>query len=415
MNDLSKRNDFCVYIHTSPSGKTYVGQTCGNPKRRWSGGHGYRSNRYFWSAIQKYGWKSFKHDILIDGLNQDDANFWEQRLIRFFNSDDRRFGYNIQEGGRSAGGMSDEAKAHMVAVKSGLNAPNARAVAVFNLEGKRIGTYGCTIFAADAYGIKRSTVLTHLSKRSGTCGGYIFRYVDDVGDVSQLPQNEVYKPNEKRSLRSANNRKAKSINVYELDGTFICQFRSVSEASEYLRVGASSVCEALHRSNGTCGRKIVRYAECVSGCYDLDISVPVAYKQNLLTRKPVCQYTRSGKFVASYGSITIASETTGINLQAISRCLRGHGKCSGGFQWKYDMGDHSDIQRAKTNTEVRKERRAYPYKPVWRLDPVTHERLERYESLRAASRAVSVDKANIQAVIKGKKKTCRGYGWEYDV
>ena len=35
-------NNYCVYKHTSPSGKVYVGITKLKPKYRWNNGKGYK-------------------------------------------------------------------------------------------------------------------------------------------------------------------------------------------------------------------------------------------------------------------------------------------------------------------------------------------------------------------------------------
>lgn len=63
------KSDFCVYKHTSPSGKVYIGITQQRPEYRWQGGLGYRHNEYFFRAILKYGWNNFAHEILQSGLN----------------------------------------------------------------------------------------------------------------------------------------------------------------------------------------------------------------------------------------------------------------------------------------------------------------------------------------------------------
>lgn len=49
-------NRWCVYVHTSPSGKKYVGVTSQYPNARWRNGKGYKSSPAFNNAIQKYGW-----------------------------------------------------------------------------------------------------------------------------------------------------------------------------------------------------------------------------------------------------------------------------------------------------------------------------------------------------------------------
>lgn len=90
---------YCVYKHTSPTGKVYIGITKRKPEKRWNGGHGYESNRYFYRAIQKYGWENFTHEIVADGLNQEDASEMERKLIAEYDSTNPVVGYNIEAGG----------------------------------------------------------------------------------------------------------------------------------------------------------------------------------------------------------------------------------------------------------------------------------------------------------------------------
>jgi len=90
---------YCVYKHTAPNGKVYIGITCRNPIKRWSYGNGYKSNVLFYRAIQKYGWENIKHEILLDGLSAEEASEKEIELIAFYNSADPRYGYNISSGG----------------------------------------------------------------------------------------------------------------------------------------------------------------------------------------------------------------------------------------------------------------------------------------------------------------------------
>ncbi len=91
--------DYCVYKHTSPSGKVYIGITCQNPTKRWSGGRGYQHNDYFYRAILKYGWENFTHEILFDGLSKEEACSREMELIKLYDSTDPSKGYNISIGG----------------------------------------------------------------------------------------------------------------------------------------------------------------------------------------------------------------------------------------------------------------------------------------------------------------------------
>lgn len=90
---------YCVYKHTSPTGKVYVGITKRNPQKRWNSGRGYESNRYFFRAILKYGWDNFEHEILETKLTQAEAVAKERYYIKKYNSTDPEYGYNIEAGG----------------------------------------------------------------------------------------------------------------------------------------------------------------------------------------------------------------------------------------------------------------------------------------------------------------------------
>lgn len=91
---------YCVYKHTNThNGKIYIGVTSQRPSKRWDCGRGYQKNQHFWSAIQKYGWDSFLHEILFDNLSADEAFSKEQELIQEYDSCNCEKGYNLSTGG----------------------------------------------------------------------------------------------------------------------------------------------------------------------------------------------------------------------------------------------------------------------------------------------------------------------------
>ena len=102
-------NNYCVYKHTSPSNKVYIGITSMNPLRRWANGNGYRT-QVFYRAIKKYGWDNFAHEILLDGLTKDEAEQKEIELISYYKSNQKEYGYNVDNGGSSVGCHSEETR-----------------------------------------------------------------------------------------------------------------------------------------------------------------------------------------------------------------------------------------------------------------------------------------------------------------
>lgn len=93
------KNEYCVYMHTNRvNGKKYVGISK-DYKKRWRGGSGYRSQKKFHSAILKYGWQNFKHQILEKNLTLEEAYKKEIEYIKEYDSIYN--GYNISSGGQS--------------------------------------------------------------------------------------------------------------------------------------------------------------------------------------------------------------------------------------------------------------------------------------------------------------------------
>ena len=92
---------YIVYQHKNKiNGKVYIGITSQKPEQRWgSQGCNYKSSPHFYSAIQKYGWDNFEHNILFTELTKEQACLKEQELIKEYNSINREFGYNSASGG----------------------------------------------------------------------------------------------------------------------------------------------------------------------------------------------------------------------------------------------------------------------------------------------------------------------------
>ena len=91
---------YIVYQHKNKiTNKSYIGITSQEPEQRWKNGNGYINHPKFYPAIQKYGWNSFEHIILLTNLTKEQACEKEKYFIKIFNSYNN--GYNASEGGES--------------------------------------------------------------------------------------------------------------------------------------------------------------------------------------------------------------------------------------------------------------------------------------------------------------------------
>lgn len=92
---------FCVYRHTAPNGKSYIGITSKKPEHRWNHGRAYFQNKHFTHAINLYGWDNFTHEILFVNLSKEEACEKEKELIALYRTNDPTMGYNLSSGGEN--------------------------------------------------------------------------------------------------------------------------------------------------------------------------------------------------------------------------------------------------------------------------------------------------------------------------
>ena len=122
---------YTVYKHTNKlNNKVYIGITSREVTARWGNdGSNYKSSPHFYSAICKYGWDNFDHEVLYTGLTKEDACDKEIELIAKYRATNPAFGYNMTYGGDYPT-MSAEAKKKlsnsMLGNKNGLGKPCSR-------------------------------------------------------------------------------------------------------------------------------------------------------------------------------------------------------------------------------------------------------------------------------------------------
>lgn len=94
-------SDYCIYIHTDPVGKVYVGRASGCDVktveiRRWgSNGKNYQGQKFYNECIAVYGWDNIQHELLEWGLTYEEVIEREQYWIERYNSRNPEYGYNV--------------------------------------------------------------------------------------------------------------------------------------------------------------------------------------------------------------------------------------------------------------------------------------------------------------------------------
>ena len=317
MDNIDIQKTYCVYMHTSPSGKSYIGITCKKPpETRWSNGNGYkRGHPYFWKAICKYGWDKFKHNILFDGLTQQQAYEKEKEMIALYDTANPEKGYNMTKGGDGKSGyiMSKETKYKISKSRigrfTGEDNPN---FGNHKIAGKNNPFYGKTHSAAT------KKKLSELARgRSSPMKGKHF-------------SEEAL-----RNLLNARKKKRKPVLQFDLLGHFLNKFECAEDA-------ARTVDGSRNVISGCCkGRSSVAYGYIWIYEENYDPTQPVQKKprkqRDLDTyfSKAILQYTVDGVFVKEFVSTAEAHRQTNINVNCIKDCCRGRQKTAGGFIWRY--------------------------------------------------------------------------------
>ena len=269
-------NNWKVYCYTSPSGKKYVGIT-GRSLEDRAGKNGrcyIQDNFAFGKAIQKYGWENFTREILEDDLSEKDAKFLESYYINFFDS--YKNGYNETYGGDG----SQKADYDLI-------------IKLWN-EGKSIQE------------IREQT-------------GYGKKALKAAFDAAEIPGID-------RIKRQAGKYHITKIYQYNLEGEYLKEYNSISEAENNTKISHSNIVACLKGRRNTAGNYRWSYEK-------VNNLGPLIKKQGF--HKELYQYSLDGKLINKYSSVAEASRQTGYGKEYLAKKAKEKGKAYG-FIWTYE-------------------------------------------------------------------------------
>ena len=292
------------------NGKKYIGQTIRTIKQRWKQ-HVYtsrssNSNKYpIHLAINKYGEKNFNIYLLyqcsfniLDDLNEA-LNRKEIFYIEQYDTRNKKYGYNLAVGG---GIIRD------VYIK----------VKQFDINGTLIKCWDSIKDACDFYNTQYSGIVGACTGLQKTCAGYIWRYDEDEFDKFDCNNNNVRK-----------------IVKYSLDGQYISEYNSITDAANANNASVSHIFHCCVGKNKTCKGFVYRYAEDDFLKYDTcNKTQNKNYKWT--TSKMVNCYTLNNDFIKTYDSLHSAQVAVGLkSSSAITEVCKGRSKFSAGYKWFY--------------------------------------------------------------------------------
>lgn len=291
MNRKPKRGFGFIYKYTSPSGKSYVGQTIQTLSERAKySGKGYRKCSVFYKAILKYGFENFKCEIL-DEVPVEELNSAESYWISFSDTLCPK-GYNI---------LSDS------------NPVTVHKIYQYNkTTGEFIQEFNSIKEATNYLQLNSPTRISAcLNGRAKTGNGYIWRK-EKVDSVEPYLGGQDCTP--------------KEVFQYSLAGDFVCKYKSIGDAAEATKTQRSQI------------RKVANKEQSQAGGYIWSFE----YKDKLppvkTTRhggKPVRQVNPdTNEVIAIFDSQSAAARAVGVNTSTIQRAVKNGSKCAN-FKWMY--------------------------------------------------------------------------------
>lgn len=200
MNSLykePKKNYGYVYKYTSPSSKSYIGQTIHSLiERSGLNGYKYKTCPIFFSAIKKYGFNNFKVEILGE-YPLSELDKWEQYWIEYYDS--YKKGYNATFG------------EHSEPIK---RKKKGKKIDQYNIKGEYIKTFNSLAEAAGEIDSTYQAISAVLANIRPQHKGFIYRY-------------EGQQPPQPINIQKHN----RLIGQYTLDNEFITTHSSSVEAA----------------------------------------------------------------------------------------------------------------------------------------------------------------------------------------
>lgn len=316
----TKRN-YCVYMHTSPCGKKYIGQTCIKPESRWANGKGYSGSPYFYNAIQKYGWENFKHEILKENLSKEEANELEIYYICEYNTQNKAYGYNISSGGKSRQ-PSKEAIERCKELFS-------KDVYQFKHDGTFLNHFNSCLEAAQfVNGVGHGV--------SGAARGDLYQYKNYLWSYDENGEDILDKINSYNSIA-----KRMRIKQYTKKGIYLNTFDNAQAAAAVVK-SKDTIANRAKGIHKAC-KKITMSSYGFIWRYEVEDTEEVKpFKSNYLKPSSIAvnQYTLNNEYVKSYESIKYAARETGIAFNSIRRCVHKEYKTAGGYLWERASGNN---------------------------------------------------------------------------
>ncbi|UCH95312.1 MAG: HNH endonuclease [Candidatus Aminicenantes bacterium] len=269
-------------------------------------------------------------------------------------------------------------------------------VVQYTLEGKFVKEYSSINEAAEFFGIAATSIVLCVKRKLRSTKNYQWRLKKDVIKDGKI-----------MDIEPVIEQSGKAICKFGMDGKFIQEYVSMSQAAREVGVSKENISCRVKRKKGG-GYQWRLKEEVVKDGKIMDIEP--AEKRRTKYHYPVCQFGMDGTFIREYSSIIEAAEKTNIFKSNILSCAVNKSKSSGGFQWRFKEkvvkdGKILDIPPLKSPA-------LYYFRPVCQFEK-DGKFIREYPSIIEAAEKNNINKYNIFLCTVKKSKSCKGFQWRF--
>lgn len=212
---------------------------------------------------------------------------------------------------------------------------------------------------------------------------------DKIAEKNRHPSSETLR---KMSIASTGRKHSPEV-IEKIRNSNIGKKRS-EEARKKISIAKRNISEETRRKISEAGKG----RPCSQRCKDL---ASKRFKGNRYRAKSIIQYDSDGKFIRTWDCAMDIEREIGINHGNIGKCCNGNMKSAGGYQWRYDKGNYSDIKPVKINDRKIK---IYQYD----LDGAY---IKTWDSAFTINKELGYATSNIKKCCNGKIYSAYGYRW----
>ena len=343
-----------IYVlYNSINNKIYIGQTIQPIYKRFIR---HKSNAnlgcpgHLYNAIRKYGWDKFKtfviyqteevdsRDLILEELNNKEIYY-----IKYFNSSNNQFGYNITSGGSGKTGT--------------LNNSSSIPILQFEIDGTFIKEWPSMHEIERVLGFSHKSIsyFNYGASRKSSYKGFLWikksEYFEGIFDDYAVI--------------------TKKVACYDLDGHFLNSFDSMAEAARFYNINKSQISSSCTCRILTAGEFIFLYQEDdIKDRLNLlnsnkTASIRAKNKQ-LLKEKKILQFSIFGDLIEEFANIEEIVNKYNIKKSNIINVIKGIKNTELGCIWilKDDFSeqllkDKIDVIKSNKPTFIRTTKRYY--------------------------------------------------------